>query len=256
MVPNIKDNTGIIPVDGENKFTYSYCGENFNFDILPTVAKPIIHSQLLLETIVVEKGDNVLDLGCGTGFIGIITAKCKDPARVICSDINSDAVNICEKNILSNRVKDITQCVLSDYFDNMPPDILFDVIASNPPQAPIPPSRVESEKSLSIAHFKSNFSGSDGLDGLRKILDGLNKFLKPGGQAYFVLHEYLGRKKILDLINVKGYDANVMSTEYATMSPTTKSLQSYIEKELNYKFPIDNKGIPYTLISVFTAKYS
>lgn len=74
-------------------------------------------------------GKRVLDLGCGTGVIGIAAAK--KGAEVVCLDINRDAVDITLANATLNRVK--LQAFVSNGFDAVWDQDGFDLIICNAP---------------------------------------------------------------------------------------------------------------------------
>ncbi|WP_082391488.1 class I SAM-dependent methyltransferase [Thermococcus sp. EP1] len=60
-------------------------------------------TQLLIESAVLDKDWEVLDLGCGYGVIGIVASKFVK--RVVMTDVNRRAVNIAKKNLKINNIK-------------------------------------------------------------------------------------------------------------------------------------------------------
>jgi len=74
-------------------------------------------------------GKRVLDLGCGTGVIGIAAAK--KGAEVVCLDINRDAVDITLANAALNRVK--LEAFASNGFDAVRNQDAFDLVICNAP---------------------------------------------------------------------------------------------------------------------------
>ncbi|NJE25443.1 class I SAM-dependent methyltransferase [Thermococcus sp. MV5] len=60
-------------------------------------------TQLLIESVVLDKDWEVLDLGCGYGVIGIVVSKFVK--RVVMTDVNRRAVNIAKKNLKINNIK-------------------------------------------------------------------------------------------------------------------------------------------------------
>ena len=74
-------------------------------------------------------GKRVLDLGCGTGVIGIAAAK--KGADVVCLDINRDAVDITLANATLNRVK--LEAYASNGFEAIEGRGAFDLIICNAP---------------------------------------------------------------------------------------------------------------------------
>lgn len=77
-------------------------------------------------------GQRFLDMGCGTGVIGIAAAKMG--AEVVCSDINPDAIETTLVNAEINRVS--LRAVKSEGFDSLRDQGSFDLIACNAPSTP------------------------------------------------------------------------------------------------------------------------
>lgn len=71
----------------------------------------------------------LLDLGCGYGTIGITLSKFFDIETTML-DINERALNLAQRNIKLNNVKNI-KTIESDGFEKVEED--FDVIVTNPP---------------------------------------------------------------------------------------------------------------------------
>lgn len=76
-----------------------------------------------------NKDLKAIDLGCGSGNIGITLKKMNDNLRVTCLDISDKALNVAKKNArLLNADIDF---VLGDMLDNI--NTKYDIIISNPP---------------------------------------------------------------------------------------------------------------------------
>ncbi|MBQ1467043.1 MAG: class I SAM-dependent methyltransferase [Solobacterium sp.] len=87
-------------------------------------------SAILLEAVQsLDISGSVLDLGCGYGPIGIITASMTPQCQVTMSDVNPRAVELAVKNCIHNGIQ--AQCQVSDGFEKI--DNSFDVILTNPP---------------------------------------------------------------------------------------------------------------------------
>lgn len=87
-------------------------------------------TRLLIENCVVKDGDNVLDIGCGYGVVGISLAK-KHNIKVLMTDVNERAVKLSRMNIKKLKLENI-EAKKRDLYDKIESD--FDVILSNPPQ--------------------------------------------------------------------------------------------------------------------------
>jgi len=64
-------------------------------------------TDFLLRSISFNPKDKVLDLGCGSGVIGIVAAKSCPQGEVECVDIDPRAVALTNRNIASSKLKNI-----------------------------------------------------------------------------------------------------------------------------------------------------
>ncbi len=86
-------------------------------------------TKLLLDYVETNKNDDVLDLGCGYGVIGIVVAKFIN-GKVLLTDINKRAVWLAKKNIKLNKVN--AKALQGDLYEPVK-DLRFDTILTNPP---------------------------------------------------------------------------------------------------------------------------
>ena len=79
----------------------------------------------------VQPGDTVLDIGCGSGILGIVAAKV-GAKKVICSDLDPNAVLVAKENVQKNHVEDVTSVFKGDLTD-VPAfqDLHADLIVAN-----------------------------------------------------------------------------------------------------------------------------
>ena len=75
-----------------------------------------------------KEGDTVLDVGCGSGILGIAAAKL-GAKRCYLSDLDPIAVESAEHNCALNNVEDITRVTLSDLLTDS--SVEADVILAN-----------------------------------------------------------------------------------------------------------------------------
>lgn len=137
---------------------------------------------LLLADFVEEKaGDEVIDLGCGSGIIGIQIALRGRVKKVVCIEIQEKLVLCAEKNIIINSLTDVVEVIKGDvrriekYF---PPES-FDIAVSNPPYIRRGTGRISPSRERAIARYEEFLSLPDLLHAVRYLL-------KKGGLFYLV----------------------------------------------------------------------
>ncbi len=118
---------------------------------------------------IARPGSRVLDVGTGSGILGITAALAG--AGTVLSDINSKAVLYSQNNARLHGVHDRIQFYLSDVLTNIP-ETEFDLVVCNPPFAPLPPN------------CPFHLSGDGGPIGFRVILPlllSVNRYLARNG---------------------------------------------------------------------------
>jgi ribosomal protein L3 glutamine methyltransferase len=121
----------------------------------------------------------VLDLCTGSGCLAILAAEAFPNAEVDASDISEDALAVAQRNIRDYGLGKRVHTFKADLFDGLP-ESTYDLIISNPPYvtaeavAAFPP---EYQAEPKLAHL----GGLDGLDLVRRILDGAPSRLSPKG---------------------------------------------------------------------------
>ena len=156
-----------------------------SLDISPDVLVPRDDTEILARQ-AIERGQGysrevrVLDLGAGSGCVGLAIAKNCPDAKVLLGDISEGALRICRQNTRRNG---LTAQVSSCQVDALekPSAALwdFDVIAANPPY--IPTGDLDR---LEVAKFEPRLAldgGTDGLDFYRAITEKWVSTLRPGG---------------------------------------------------------------------------
>ncbi|MCF6094789.1 class I SAM-dependent methyltransferase [Microaerobacter geothermalis] len=88
-------------------------------------------SRLLIETILVEENQDILDMGCGYGPIGIVAATLTKTGQVLMADINERAVELAKRNVQLNQVFN-AEVILSNQFEQLEGK-RFHHILINPP---------------------------------------------------------------------------------------------------------------------------
>jgi len=92
-----------------------------------TTFSPSTVSSLLANELDIQKGDSVIDVGCGTGILSIIAAKL-GAGRVTAVDKSPDVVDVGNYNAELNGVAEQITFYSGDLFSPLPDDIRADVI--------------------------------------------------------------------------------------------------------------------------------
>ena len=135
-----------------------------------------------------KKEYEVLDLGCGSGCIGLSLAKLCNNVKVTCSDISEDAVKTAKQNAdrlgLTKDVNFTTGNLLLPFKGRFKTR-RFDMIISNPPyirSAVIPTLQREIKDHEPMVALDG---GTDGLDTYRALVPDIANFLKKEGVVMF-----------------------------------------------------------------------
>lgn len=115
---------------------------------------------------------DIIDLGCGSGVIGITLEKKVSTKTVDLIDISKAALEVAKINC--EKLNSKCNLIQSDMFENV--EKKYDVIISNPPYIKeneiIEDIVKENEPHLAL------YAGKDGLDCYKKILETVNKYKK------------------------------------------------------------------------------
>jgi len=113
----------------EIKFRFNECKFRFLTDIGMFARFEVdTGTKFLLRNLDIDVNDTLLDLCCGYGVIGIVSAKiCRS---VVMSDVNERAMEMAKRNIKLNSVTN-AKIVKSDLFENL--NEKWTIIATNPP---------------------------------------------------------------------------------------------------------------------------
>jgi ribosomal protein L3 glutamine methyltransferase len=123
--------------------------------------------------------DRILDLGAGSGCIGIACAHAFPNAEVVLSDIDEAALALARRNVAGHRLGDRVRVVRADVFDGMP-DGRFDLIVTNPPYVSSS-DLAEMPREYQHEPLRALAAGVDGLDIVRRILAQARVWLTPDG---------------------------------------------------------------------------
>lgn len=139
---------------------------------------------LLRETEPPTQPGTYLDLGCGYGVIACALASVVPDVEVWAVDVNERALRVCRDNVLSIGVADRVQVASTE---DVPDDVMFDEIWSNPP--------------IRI-----------GKPALHTLLVSWLSRLKPDGRAVLVVGKNLGADSLQRWLVERGYPCSRLAS--------------------------------------------
>jgi ribosomal protein L3 glutamine methyltransferase len=127
-----------------------------------------------------EEVRSVLELCTGSGCLAVLLADAFHDAHVDAVDLSADALEVARRNVDDYQMQERITLLQSDLYDALPAQRRYDFIVSNPPyvnaasMAKLPPEYLR-EPQMALA------GGADGMDLVRRIVDGARSRLNPRG---------------------------------------------------------------------------
>lgn len=192
--------------------TKGFFGLDFYVDQRVLIPRP--ETELLVERVleVVKKtptwegGLTLVDLGSGSGAIGVALLANLPSAKAHFIDIDAGALAVTKQNLEAHDLLGRAQLIHSDVATAQP-EQKFDIVVGNPPYIAINDPEVQD----SVKQFEPHlalFSGDDGLVALKSWADWTVKYLKPNGFFMFEMGITQG-PAALDIFNSLGEFSNV-----------------------------------------------
>ncbi len=167
------------------------CFYGRDFKVTPAVLIPRPETEILVEKvlhIVHSKmtGNDVraLDMGAGSGAIGVSVALASGVEHVTAVDVSSAALEVAEHNAKTLGAADKMSFVLSDYFSAVP-QRRYDIVVSNPPYIEVGDAADLKREVDGFEPHLALYGGADGLDAYRVIVPAARGYLKDGGFLLF-----------------------------------------------------------------------
>ncbi len=169
------------------------------FYVDENVLIPQPDTEILVEEVVSlakNQQEDILDIGTGSGAIGIALASNITSANITISDISKKALEIAKKNAIENKVIQKIKLVQSNLFENI--EGTFSIIVSNPPYIETEiikelPKQVQNEPILALD------GGKDGLTFYRKLVEEAPNYLRQGGYLCMEIG-YNQKEAVLELL--------------------------------------------------------
>ena len=186
---------------------------SLEFEVTPAVLIPRPSTEVLVEQVtrycksLERERIDILDLGTGSGCVGVTLCRHLENAFVVGSDISEEALEVAERNAEKFGLQERFQTVRADGFD-LPADVVptngFDVLASNPPYVAsddaesLEPAVRDHEPHIAL------FGDRDGLEFYRRIAASAGKIVARAG-SIFVEIGYDQHDDVIEILTAGGY---------------------------------------------------
>lgn len=159
-----------------------------DFVVTPDVLIPRPETEFLVERVLelARPIENpvIADVGTGSGCVAVSLAVNLPRARVIATDISSEALAVAMANANRHRVATRVEFVEGDMLaplNAMGLGEAIDIVASNPPYVPSEPAGFLQREVRDFEPEIALYGGPDGLGFYRSLLIESRSYLKPGG---------------------------------------------------------------------------
>lgn len=187
----------------------------YDFFVDENVLIPRADTEVLVEKVLEFSKENnfknILDMCTGSGCIAI-SLVLNGIEKAVGADISKGALNIAEKNAEYNNVKNKTEFIHSNLFENI--GGVFDAIVSNPPYIPREDIKSLMREVKDHEPLSALDGGDDGLDFYRKITEESRKYLKSGGMLFYEIG-YNQSKDLHNIMEENGFEKITTVKDYA-----------------------------------------
>jgi release factor glutamine methyltransferase len=151
-------------------------------EVTPATLIPRPETELLVELVLQrlppDFSGRVADLGTGSGAIALAIARERPRAQVVATDASTAALEVAKRNAQRHAIGNV-DFVHGDWLLPLAGK-RFELIASNPPYIEAADPHL-ARGDLRFEPASALASGSDGLDDIRRIVDGARRHLDPSG---------------------------------------------------------------------------
>jgi release factor glutamine methyltransferase len=178
---------------------------SLSFRVTPDVLSPRPETELLveqaLENIPTDQPCEMLDLGCGSGAIAIALATERPRCSLTATDYSITALAVARDNANANSCEHI-HFLEGSWFQPVGKQ-RFDLVVSNPPYIATAQSGL-TDPELAFEPPQALYSGVDGLDDIRVIIQQAPSHLRPDG-LLLLEHGFDQAERITDLLKQAGF---------------------------------------------------
>ncbi|RLG90957.1 MAG: hypothetical protein DRO36_05140, partial [Candidatus Hecatellales archaeon] len=160
-------------------------------------------SVFLAENLKVNRGDTVLDLGCGVGIQAIFAAE--KASQVLALDLNPKAAKCTKLNVRLNRLEDKVEALVGDLFQPLKKE-KFDLIVFNPPYLPGKPKNILEKAWIDSEGFL-----------VKRFFGEASAYLKPNGKIQILYSS-------IAVLNSESFEKLILDNGFKIRLKTKKKL--------------------------------
>lgn len=188
-----------------------FFSETFHVDQRVLVPRP--ETEILVEEalkIIENKPGRVrvMDMGTGSGAIGIILAK-KTLCEMLCVDISPDALSVAKRNAAHLGTKDNISFVCSNLFEGIKEDRRFDLILANLPYISVQEWDDLPEDVKNFEPRIALYGGEEGIEVYAGFMTGLPYYLKKNGHVLCEIGSNLQGRKVKNMLESLGLKTTI-----------------------------------------------
>lgn len=193
--------------------TREFFSEPFYVDHRVLIPRP--ETELLVEEALVAMGKmerraRVLDMGTGSGVIGILLAK-GGADHAVCIDISSGALSVAHENACRLGVREKVTLVCSDLFEAVKGTAAFDVVCANLPYVS---SSEWGRLMVDVRWFEPRqalVGGEQGIELYARFAEQIPSYLNEGANIFCEIQGDRQAEGLATLLESSGFDIDVKS---------------------------------------------
>ncbi len=186
--------------------THLFVYDGLVFKAESDVMVPKRGSILLARHMGVRPTDVVLDLGTGTGFLGILAARAA--RQVVVTDVVPASLEAARANAILNGLLPKLDFRQGELFAPVS-GMTFDLILANLPQMPTPPGR----ERIKDPRLLADDGGTDGWALLDRVVREAPDHLRTRGRLLFTCFAFLGISRALAKVEAAGLQGSIVGRE-------------------------------------------
>ena len=170
----------------------------------PEVYEPAEDTFLFAENLDIQRRDEVLEIGTGTGLIAVYAAQ--RTKKVVATDINEHAIKCASKNTITNKTYNL-ELRHGNMFDPVEEE-KFDLVLFNAPYLP-----TEEDEKLDSELNAAFDGGLEGREIIDQFIEQVKDYLNEEGRVQLVQSSLSDNEKTLSKLEKLGFNAEITASQ-------------------------------------------